>query len=222
MSIQKCAAIVMGVLVLCTACGKNAPDLERHPYTEEEKIQLSSNGGYDVYNPGLEANCILSDLVIEGIILDGAVTDEAHSFIGSGTSKKSFAYTYTDIPVWVDNVLYGGVSEDVITLRLAGDETSLVTKPRVGDQLILFLAYNEDMDVYNACCLEGSMFIKNPPDDTVFTFSNMPVFSKFDGEPFDSFKQEIAKTYETLRMYVAEHPVEYLFRGRIVENWLAK
>ena len=97
MSIQKCAAIVMGVLVLCTACGKNAPDLERHPYTEEEKIQLSSNGGYYVYNPGLEANCILSDLVIEGIILDGAVTDEAHSFIGSGTSKKSFAYTYTAV-----------------------------------------------------------------------------------------------------------------------------
>lgn len=223
MSVRKYAAVIMGVLLLCTACGRDAPDLERHAYTEEEKVQLSSSIQTSfVYIPSLEANCILSDLVIEGIILEGAETKNAYPFADSGTSKSSFAIPYTDIPVWVDNVLYGDTSEDVITLRMVGDMTSSVTKPQPGDHLILFLGYGEDLDVYNTCCSEDSIFINNPPDNTVFTFTNMPTITKFDGEPFDSFKQEIGETYETLREYLTEHPDAYSIRGTILDDLLGE
>ena len=105
---------------------------------------------------------------------------------------------------------------------MVGDMTSSVTKPQPGDHLILFLGYGEDLDVYNTCCSEDSIFINNPPDNTVFTFTNMPTITKFDGEPFDSFKQEIGETYETLREYLTEHPDAYSIRGTILDDLLGE
>ena len=198
MSMRKYIAAMMGALVLCTACGNNSPDLERHAYTEEEKKPVGLSSDY-MYLPRLETLCVLSDLIIEGVVLDGEDSINVH--------------------VQVDTVLYGETSEDIITWRTF----DAAAKPMAGDQLILFLGYRENLDIYNTCSGEDSIFIKNPPDDTVFTFSSDPDISKFDGQSFKSFKKEIKKTYEALVEYLTEHPDKYVLgRGAVLDSLLAE
>ena len=72
------------------------------------------------------------------------------------------------------------------------------------------------------CDFENSMFICNPPQNNVFTFSQNSNIACYDGESFSSLQEEIQKTYEEIYEELAENADLYQIHGGILEENISR
>lgn len=204
-------------LFLCVGCGN-----QRYHYKKDDKIQASADIQLTrIYEPGLKANCIIADVVVEGTILEGT-TQNISLAVGENDTNPKAVLPFTDFTVSIEQVLYGNVESEEILLHILGDETSMVTKPHSGDRVILFLEHREKKNYYILCDFENSMFICNPPQNNVFTFSQNSNIACYDGEPFSSLQEEIQKTYEEIYEELAENADLYQIHGGILEENISR
>ena len=198
-------------------------DPNRHQYDPENKIVLSNfveKPDYsDAYMPNPEvpdayflrwitASC---DVILTGKVL----TDGQEGIMYIGSPDNSPPFPYTDFTVHVRDVWFGETyeNEKTITLRIEGNLNSIVTKPQKGDELVLFLALDVYLESHNVTLEEGSpthwyalttsgneesILAINPPNDTLYSFSDHPVMSSFDGEGPETLKSAIEDATQSL------------------------
>ena len=134
-------------------------------------------------------------------------------YIGGETALEDWIKTYSDTEQWkeedfphepptytetyynvsVDKTLFGEESSSLL-LCLSGtpDSHSQITKPDIGDEVVLFLWKNGGGS-YTPTAYEQSIFRINK-DKTVYSFSDEEVTAQFDGKPFEVLIEEINKS----------------------------
>ena len=154
---------------------------------------------------------IVSEADLTSPILDNPKQNEVlkEKYGGSGLQNETW-YTVDLEQVW-----YGDIPESQrqIDLWIGGGKDSLITKPDVGEEVVLFL-YVQNGE-YTALDLEHGIFTVND-DGTLYSFSNLERFCKYDGQPvqmliddlyqaieeaqkFDDFNQAISASREKYR-----------------------
>jgi hypothetical protein len=101
-----------------------------------------------------------------------------------------------------------GEESDTLLLVVLGSLDCGVTKPNVGDTLLLFLWSDEDWEngEYGLIQWEDAMFRIND-DGTLYSFSDAEFTARFDGLPLDALTSEI------------DTAIERLARGEVVSAW---
>ena len=161
---------------------------DRFQYTEDMKHLVTFlDGMYTIVPQGEEllVQTVLSDIIIQGTVLDDGMEDQVYlpfPYEGEGPS-----FTVTNIRVKIDELWFGEYEGEEVTISLYENLTNGVTKPKKDDALILFL--HETGETYSTNEFENSMFIINPPNDTLFALSTREDLSEFDGKkPSDLYK----------------------------------
>lgn len=116
---------------------------------------------------------------------------------GNGLTNETW-FTVDLKQVW-----YGDIPESQrqIDLWISGAKDTMVTKPDLGEEVVLFL-YQQNGE-YAALDLEHGIFTVND-DGTLYSFSNLERFCKYDGQPvqvlIDDLNQAIdeAQTFNSV------------------------
>ena len=216
------ALFLFAATVVLISCGSY--DSNRHQYDPENKIVLSNFVEKPDYSDAYMPNPEIPDAYFPrwitascDVILTGKVLTDGQEGIMRVGYDRQFAMTYTDFTVRVRDVWFGETyeNEKTITLRVEGGLDSSVTKPQKGDELVLFLALDVYLDSYSDYILleEGSpthwyahspsgseqgILAINPPDDTLYSFSDHPVMSSFDGKDPETLKSAIEDATQSL------------------------
>jgi len=137
----------------------------------------------------------LSDLVaISDIIVIGKI-EKVSGVIEGRMREGEDAPTYIEASynVIVEETLYGESSEQLTICLLGAPDSDVgMTKPKVGENLILFLSANEN-GTYAVQGFEKGMF-KIMDDKTVVSFSDEQVTAQFDGKTLDFMRAETQKS----------------------------
>lgn len=154
---------------------------------------------------------IVSEADLTSPILADPEQNEAlkEKYGGSGLQNETW-YTVDLEQVW-----YGDIpaSQQQIDLWISGGKDSLITKPDAGEEVVLFLCMQNGE--YTALDLEHGIFTVND-DGTLYSFSNLERFCKYDGQPvqmliddfyqaieeaqkFDDFNQAVSASREKYR-----------------------
>jgi hypothetical protein len=102
----------------------------------------------------------------------------------------------TDYNIVVRDTLYGEKSDSLI-LTMAGlpDCNNGLTKPNIGDTLLLFLWSGDESEEFGLMQWEDAMFKIND-DGTLYSFSDNPMTARFDGLQLSALTDEIAVARE--------------------------
>ncbi len=168
-----------------------------------EKVCLSDSLDLIRKIPSLATNVSLTSLVARGMILASdsvqlafdtgiAAIEEKSSKMDNGTGTQPMI-GYTVFTLQVDESLSGAdIRDQTIQVYMVGGPEDSVTKPHVGDEVVLFLAPFPFADpaVFITCSMEHSIFTVRP-DGTLYAFSNTRELSSFDGKPVSALKEAI-------------------------------
>jgi len=179
---KKLIMIVFGVVLAAAYFTINCFD-HRHRYSEEEKKPLpdysSGDSAHHVTNRFSYA-VDKADLIVEGeIITEGDVALDG---------SPGWVTTYI---LKVDKVWFGTYEEDTLTLKISGDKKSGPPKPCLYDQGVFLLMLHHEDDCYMLSASEDSLFIKNPPNNRIFSLSSDPNVRIFDGKSVSTLKKAI-------------------------------
>jgi hypothetical protein len=101
-------------------------------------------------------------------------------------------FTLTDYNVIVEETLVGAhIDSFILTLLGTPDNHFGITKPQIGDRMILFVGENRSGN-YAISYFEDGMFRINN-DGTVYSFSNQEYTAQFDGKTLDILENEISR-----------------------------
>jgi len=159
----------------------------RYHYDPEKRVVLSEYTMTQGNRPpaGLDLNVRSADVVAVVRVMNSRER-----------SSKSTTFTLKVLDEW-----YGEAVGEEVTVRIRGGLNSGVTKPRKNDKLIVFLVERDpeeyDFD-YILADDENAMFAINPPDDTLYSFSDNPLLTSFDGLPPEKLKEAIAEVSEEI------------------------
>ena len=138
-----------------------------------------------------------------GYIVKGTITSEELTRVpfGGGNIPAELADKYgsglgTDFMVYdmnVAEVWFGDVEGETFTFKIMGDKNSVITKPNVGDDVILFAYLTEGMDVPQLVDLEHSIFTDN---GSLYSFSNTEILSAYDTKSDRVLKADIEELME--------------------------
>lgn len=141
----------------------------------------------------------IDEYVIEGKILSEQEMNPMFLVKGSQEEfNKKYGQVYGTNMIYtvrVDEVWYGNISEEEILVKIAGDKNSMITKPKVGDNVILFLSLHDGDDYYSPVYMEHSIFTNN---GSLYAFSNVEEFCDYDGKKADVLKKDF---YNLLDQY---------------------
>ncbi|MBR6790945.1 MAG: hypothetical protein IKM31_08790 [Oscillospiraceae bacterium] len=179
---KKLIMIIFGVVLAAAYFTINGFD-HRHRYSEEEKKPLPDyslgDSAYHVTNYFSYA-VDKADLIVEGeIITEGDAALE-------GTSGWVTSYILK-----IDRIWFGTYTEDTLTLKISGDKKTGPPKPYLYDQGVFLLTLHHEDDCYMLSASEDSLFIKNPPNNRIFSLSSDPNVRIFDGKRVSKLKKAI-------------------------------
>lgn len=177
---RKLLAILAAVLMLFSlgSCGE-----KRYMYDPKLRQTRMDFGCYAMA-PGLETNVICADLVAVVRVASAEPLMKKKERIGD--------YFSFDI----EEVWFGETDLDQIRVYIFATEIS----PYINDELVVFLREEnpEKYDYWILATDEDSMFAINPPDDTLYSFSDNPLLTSFDGLPPEKLKEAIAEVSEEI------------------------
>ena len=173
----------------------------RYPYSPDTR-QVNSSQFMLTYLPSMETNLRLSDIVVRG-----RVTSDAQSVDTITTlTGKTGVFIAEDFDFHVEEVLFGSLDTDTITLRCWGKDDAGCAKPHRNDELILFLSVQPTTDfAYIPVSDESSMFAVMP-DESLYSFSNQEEFTTMDGRPVEDIYQRILEAAQNIH----NNPEEYV------------
>ncbi|MGI5856103.1 MAG: hypothetical protein ACOX64_06545 [Candidatus Merdivicinus sp.] len=183
---------ILYILIVVSGCGtQNTYSESRHQYQISDRKVLSKTNSNDdaLYIPRPEDALLYSAVAADAIII-GSVKDS-----GTTTTKSivdefpDLTYTITTYQIQVLDIWYGEVNQNEIELIIRGDLETVVTKPLKDDVLVLFLSKYEDSPYLLATGDELSMYAINPPENSLYSFSD-----DFDTVVFDNQDENSLKT----------------------------
>ena len=204
------SAIVVLLSVLLDPTRQYDPN--RHQYDPETRVEGSlgvqgeASGFFAPDEYLFHESVIGADIIVEGkVISDGMGTFyQVNPNRTDGPSVSSMAFTFEVRDTWY------GECEDVITLRMLGGFNSGITKPYVGDELILFLFENSNGE-YVPVFFEHSIYAINPPDNRIYAFSNREPLAALDGLTVSQFRNRVARALNEFRAIANEEQEESIF-----------
>lgn len=155
---SRVAAPSLELYAALTVPRREPQDLDEHLYVIQGKIVLVA----DLTSP----------------ILDDPEQNEAlkEKYGGGGLANETW-FTVDLKQVWCGDI---PESQRQIDLWIGGAKDTLITKPDLGEEVVLFL-YQQNGE-YAALDLEHGIFTVND-DGTLYSFSNLEQFCKYDGQP---------------------------------------
>ena len=201
--------LLTAAAVLLGSCGNPYAadyDPDRHQYDLQEKSGRPEVEMVISKEEPFQYTVLSSDTIIEGKVID------------IGYETNSAVDIYVTYYVQVRDVWYGKC-KDLIEVRIEGKVGGGPAKPQINDEVILFLQGSFDIGVYMCSNYERSIFIINPPDDRLFSFSNMPDNAIFDGKSIGALKRAVKKELKEL-----SHSSEYAYYkklGEVADDYLA-
>lgn len=183
--------VLCGVMALMlTSCGEK----ERYVYTEEDKIyssyldQISQTASLFM-SPGMESNVFMADVVAEVEIRSAQRVETVE--LDGGVPITSSYYDAQILDTW-----YGEAVQDDIQVGFMGTEPIL----HENDRIIMYLSYAGSENYYSPVYGEYSIYIQNPPDDTIYAFRLVPADEVLAGADISSLREitegYIADVYE--------------------------
>lgn len=111
---------------------------------------------------------------------------------------------------------YGDAVDDEIQVWFMGDDSQL----HQNDRVILYATYGGEENYYVPVDGEASVFILNPPDDTVFPYSMISDYENLDGCSPEKLREE---TEAILAQVAAGNgPVANGYIGGAAEDYIEK
>mgnify|MGYP005775289803 CR=1 FL=1 len=111
---------------------------------------------------------------------------------GEGLGISSILYT-----IDLDEVWYGEPEGDEFILQIGGDRESMITKPNMGDEVIVFAFQREGMPYPQLVDMEHSLFTDN---NRLYSFSNTEELSSYDGKKASELKRDVERIMKELGM----------------------
>lgn len=163
------------------------PSLELYASLTAPKFRSSGNQLYVVQGK------ILSQENWNRPILSDEEQNEAMKNKLGGTGMR----TDTLYTIQLEEVWYGDIPEtqQQIQAWVGGDEDSLITKPNVGEHVVLFLVYGNGRTYYSFMDLEHGIFTVND-DGTLYSFSNEEALYQYDGQPVQVLIDDLYQAIE--------------------------
>ena len=175
--------IIMSFLALLSSCS----DHERFTYTAEDRPEMFINQNASrLYNPGVETNIGLADLIAQVEITSGQVVEEV-------TTQEGVPWSFCYYDAHVENVWYGEPVDTDIRIYLHGTDAIL----HKYDQVVVYLSYDEQT-YYVPVDGEYSVFILNPPDDGVFPFAMVSEYEALEGEDVSVLRAETDDAFQRI------------------------
>lgn len=163
----------------------------QHVYDPADRVVLSSeNQSLRMFAPGLDTNVALADLIAVVEVKDNG--RESTYILGEDLEERwQIPVTNTHYTFEVKDIWHGEVEETELEVVLAGGKGYGCTKPYQNDQLIVFMSKRQD-GLYILVDDEHSMFAINPPDGTLYSFSNKEDLTCYDSCSPDDLKMAIS------------------------------
>ena len=164
----------------------------RYPYSPETRqLHYSEAMMSFVYFPSMETTLRFADNVVRGVVTEVGESPFADA------SGMSFS-------IRVKETLLGAPTPDTLTLYISGDRESGVAKPHQNDDLVLFLIYYPDYEIYQLAEREAAMFAVMP-GNTLYAFYTHPSFVEYDNRPVNDLYTSILEAAINIR----DNPDEY-------------
>ena len=187
--------VVIAIFVLCLltlfSC---AEQYEYNTDIDTNKPNGSFIKAVETYGEKLDDFVKMSDVIIIGeVVTDGVECTDDFYIDGDNPAEGSdfIDVVYTKIDVKIDEVLYGTVKEDTITVVQLGKPgiNDAQMKMLKGDSVVLLLSYRSDEEVYCSVGSENCDFYIL--ENGLYSYSNLPDIGKYDGTPPELLKRDI-------------------------------
>ena len=139
-----------------------------------------------LYNPGVETNIGLADLIAQVEITSGQVVEEV-------TTQEGVPWSFCYYDAHVEDVWYGEPVDTDIRIYLHGTDAIL----HKYDQVVVYLSYDKQT-YYVPVDGEYSVFILNPPDDGVFPFAMVSEYEALEGEDVSVLRAETDDAFQRI------------------------
>ena len=178
--------IILAILLLSASLMGCASE-QRHTYLPEDRPEMFINQNASrLYNPGVETNIGLADLIAQVEITSGQVVEEV-------TTQEGVPWSFCYYDAHVENVWYGEPVDTDIRIYLHGTDAIL----HKYDQVVVYLSYDEQT-YYVPVDGEYSVFILNPPDDGVFPFAMVSEYEALEGEDVSVLRAETDDAFQRI------------------------
>ena len=178
--------IILAILLLSASLMGCASE-QRHTYLPEDRPEMFINQNASrLYNPGVETNIGLADLIAQVEITSGQVVEEV-------TTQEGVPWSFCYYDAHVEDVWYGEPVDTDIRIYLHGTDAIL----HKYDQVVVYLSYDEQT-YYVPVDGEYSVFILNPPDDTVFPFAMVSEYEALEGEDVSVLRAETHDAFQRI------------------------
>ena len=178
--------IILAILLLSASLMGCASE-QRHTYLPEDRPEMFINQNASrLYNPGVETNIGLADLIAQVEITSGQVVEEV-------TTQEGVPWSFCYYDAHVEDVWYGEPVDTDIRIYLHGTDAIL----HKYDQVVVYLSYDEQT-YYVPVDGEYSVFILNPPDDGVFPFAMVSEYEALEGEDVSVLRAETDDAFQRI------------------------
>ena len=178
--------IILAILLL-SASLMGCVSEQRHTYLPEDRPEMFINQNASrLYNPGVETNIGLADLIAQVEITSGQVVEEV-------TTQEGVPWSFCYYDAHVEDVWYGEPVDTDIRIYLHGTDAIL----HKYDQVVVYLSYDEQT-YYVPVDGEYSVFILNPPDDGVFPFAMVSEYEALEGEDVSVLRAETDDAFQRI------------------------
>ena len=178
--------IILAILLLSASLMGCASE-QRHTYLPEDRPEMFINQNASrLYNPGVETNIGLADLIAQVEITSGQVVEEV-------TTQEGVPWSFCYYDAHVEDVWYGEPVDTDIRIYLHGTDAILYKH----DQVVVYLSYDEQT-YYVPVDGEYSVFILNPPDDGVFPFAMVSEYEALEGEDVSVLRAETDDAFQRI------------------------
>lgn len=202
---RKWLALAAVCAVMISGCGEK----ERYTYTRTDRIAYPWSQAMMIHTPGMELNTCLAELIAEVEICSDRQTDRY-------TLSGEVPVTVSWYEARIRDMWYGATVDDEIQIWFMGDDSQL----HLNDRIILYATYSGQENIYLPVDGEASVFILNPPDDTVFPYSMISDYEDLDGSSPEKLREE---TEAILAQVAAGNgPVANGYVGGAAEDYIEK
>ena len=178
--------IILAILLLSASLMGCASE-QRHTYLPEDRPEMFINQNASrLYNPCVETNIGLADLIAQVEITSGQVVEEV-------TTQEGVPWSFCYYDAHVEDVWYGEPVDTDIRIYLHGTDAIL----HKYDQVVVYLSYDEQT-YYVPVDGEYSVFILNPPDDGVFPFAMVSEYEALEGEDVSVLRAETDDAFQRI------------------------
>lgn len=170
---------------LCLLLLSSCSEKERHTYTAEDRPEMFINQNLSrLYNPGMDTNTGMADLVAQVEITSDQVIDEV-------TTPEGVPWTFCHYNAELEDVWYGEPVNNDIRIYFHGTDAVL----HQYDKAVVYLMYDEE-NYYVPVDGEYSIFILNPPGDEIFPFAMVSEYDLLEGESVSHLREQTDDAFE--------------------------